>query len=75
MKIKNLFLLGWKRLWMVVVGWFISAILHNLISGLTGKEEIFFFMFAVLVLPAYILIAIIYSLIFKLKNKTKRSKK
>ncbi|MFH1575460.1 MAG: hypothetical protein ABIB55_00765 [Candidatus Nealsonbacteria bacterium] len=69
MKIKNLFLLSWKKLWIVVVGGFVSIILHNLISGLTGAEEAFFFILVVFVLPIYILIAAAYSLICKIKDK------
>jgi len=69
MKIKNLFLLSWKKLWIVVVGGFVSIVLHNLISALIKAEEPFFFVLVVFVLPAYVLIAIIYSLIYKNKNK------
>ena len=73
MKIKDLFLLSWKKLWIVVVGGFASIILHNLISGLMGTEEIFFFMLVVFVLPAYILIAGIYSLIYRIKDKNEKT--
>jgi hypothetical protein len=73
MKIKNLFLLSWKKLWMISVGGFISITLHNLISGLMGVEESFFFILVVFVLPIYILIAVIYSLIYKIKNKNKKT--
>jgi len=73
MKIKNLFLLSWKKLWIVVVGGFVSIILHNLISGLVGVEEVFFFILVVFVLPVYILIAAIYSLICKIKDKNKKT--
>ncbi|MFH1401987.1 MAG: hypothetical protein ABIG40_03445 [Parcubacteria group bacterium] len=73
MKIKNLFLLSWKKLWIIVVGGFASIILHNLISGLMGTEEVFFFMLVVFALPAYILIAGIYSLIYKIKDKNEKT--
>jgi len=73
MKIKNLFLLSWKKLWIVVVGGFISITLHNLISRLMGVEEAFFFILVVFVLPIYIFIAVIYSLIYKIKNKNKKT--
>jgi len=72
MEIKNLFLLSWKKLWIVVVGGFVSIILHNLISGLMGTEEAFFFILVVFVLPVYILIAVMYSLIYKTKDKYKK---
>lgn len=70
MKIKNIFLLSWKKLWIVVVGGFISIILHNLISGLIGGEEAFFFILVIFVLPIYMIIAVTYSLVCKVRNKS-----
>ncbi len=43
MKTKQLFLLSWKKVWIIVVAGFISILLHNLISGLLGVEEPVFF--------------------------------
>ena len=69
MKLKDLFLFSWKKLWIIVVGGFISILLHNLISGLIGVEEPFFFLIVVIILPLYFLIMIIYTIIYKLTNK------
>ncbi|MFC1594958.1 hypothetical protein ACFL3E_00840 [Patescibacteria group bacterium] len=68
-KIKNLFLLSWKKLWIVVVGGFLSIILHNVISALMKVEEAFFFILVVFVLPTYLIIAGIYSLVYKIRKK------
>ncbi len=65
---KKLFLLSWKKVWIVVVAGFISILLHNLVSGLIDAEEPFFFCIVVFVIPLYILIAIVYSVIYKIKK-------
>jgi len=69
MKTKTLFLLSWKKMWIIVVAGFISIVLHNLISGLTGIEEPVFFTIVVFILPLYLLISIIYSIIHLAKNR------
>jgi len=70
-KIKNLFLLNWKKLWIVIVTGFVSIILHNLISGLLGTEEAFFFIIVVFIIPLYLLIATLFSLISFVKKNRK----
>lgn len=63
MKLKEVFLLNWRKVGLVVIGWFIAVALHNLIYAATKIEEGFFLILATIVLPAYILVAGIYSLI------------
>jgi hypothetical protein len=70
-KYKNFFLLSWRKLWILVVSGFASIILHNLISGLLGVEEAFFFIIVVFVIPIYTLIAILFSLIDFINKKRK----
>lgn len=72
----KLFLLNWRKLWIVVVGGFLSILLHNLIYALTGIEESFFFILVVFVLPFYLLVSGIYSLVsfFKKSKKIKKGK-
>ena len=73
-KRKNkLFLLSWKKLWIVVGGIIASIILHNLISALLGLEEAAFFIIT-FVLILYLIVSVIYSLINKLKGGAKRKK-
>ncbi|MFC1626860.1 hypothetical protein ACFL1P_01500 [Patescibacteria group bacterium] len=71
MKAKNFFLLSWKKLWILVISGFASIVLHNLISGLTGVEEAFFFIIVIFVIPTYFLIAILFTLINLLRKKSK----
>ncbi|MFH1522180.1 MAG: hypothetical protein ABIF18_04450 [archaeon] len=68
-KPKDLFLFSWKKLWIIVVVGFISIILHNVIYALFNVEEAFFFILAVLVIPIYFLVIIIYSLIYKFTKR------
>ena len=69
MKLKDLFLFSWRKLWIVVVGGFISILLHNFISGLIGVEEAFFFILVVIVLPVYVFVALIYNLVYIFKKR------
>ena len=69
MKAKELLLFNWRKAWIIVVGGFLSIILHNLISGLLGVEEAFFFIIVVFVIPIYVLVAGIYSIIYLIKKK------
>ena len=66
MKIMDIFLLSWKKLWIVIVVGFVSILLHNFIGALFGFEEAFFFIVVIFGVPLYMLIAIIYSLIKRL---------
>jgi len=71
---KDLFLLTWKKLWILVISGFASIILHNLISGLMGIEEAFFFIIVIFIIPIYFLIAVLFTVINFLKNIRGRKK-
>lgn len=71
MKFKDLFLFSWRKLWIIVVGGFISILLHNAVYGLFGVEEAFFFILVVFVIPIYFLVMVIYSIIYWLRGKKK----
>lgn len=73
-KYKNLFLLTWKKIWLLAISGFISIILHNLTSGLLEIEEAFFFTIAIFIIPAYFLISVLFTLINFLKNKKGKKK-
>jgi len=62
-KAEKLFLLSWKRFFLVVIGFFVFVFLHNLIYALTNIEEAFFFILA-LIVPVYFLISLFYSLVY-----------
>jgi len=68
MKFKDLFLLSWRNLWVVVVLGLVSILLHNLIYGLFGFEEAFFFIVVIFLLSIYVLLAIVYSIIFRIRE-------
>ena len=81
MKIKNILLLSWKKLWIIVVSWFVAVLLHNLVYGLFktyfdahGGDEPFFFIIAIIVIPLYFIISTIYTIIVLIKNKRERNR-
>jgi len=66
MKKKNLdkwFLMSWRKAGIIVVGWFLAVLLHNLFYAIFGFEDAIFFTIAFPLIPIYFLIAIVYSLI------------
>ena len=65
---KNLFLLSWKKLWLIIIIGFVSIMLHNLWYAVFKFEEAFFFIIVVFIIPIYFLISLIYSLIKKRKS-------
>ena len=67
MKLDKYFLLSWKNVWIIVVGGFVSILLHNLFYAIFGVEEAVFFIIVVFVIPIYVLIAMVYSLVKKFK--------
>ena len=76
-KFDKWFLLTWRKMLILVVGWFLAVILHNLfyaLSEISGKNlaigEVFFFLIANLVIPIYFLISFIYTTIKMIKDKS-----
>ncbi|MHA1190875.1 MAG: hypothetical protein ACTSP9_01095 [Promethearchaeota archaeon] len=75
---KNLdkwFLLSWKKVAIILIAWIASVILHNIIYAIfydyynaIGGDEAFFFLIAIFVIPLYLLVSIIYTIINKLKT-------
>lgn len=63
------FLFGWKKLLLIPAAWFLCVILHNAIYGLfqgffePGGDEPFFFLLAVLVIPLYAVVCLVYTLV------------
>jgi len=73
MKSQDLCLLSWRKAWLIVVGWSLLVVLHNAVYALFGIEEAFFFILAIIVMPIYVLIAAIYSLVYLLRKPKKKS--
>ncbi len=67
-KFDKYFLLNWQKVWIIIVSWFVSILLHNVFSALFNTEEVFFFIIAIFIIPIYVLVVLIYSLI-KFFNK------
>ncbi len=63
MNFDKYFLLSWRKLWILVVGGFISILLHNFIGAIFGFEEVLFFIIVVFLIPLYFIIALVYSLV------------
>ncbi|MFN8639111.1 MAG: hypothetical protein U0360_06555 [Dehalococcoidia bacterium] len=59
--------LTWRRVGLVLLAWVLAVILHNVVYGLLyerfapGWDEPVFFVLAVLVIPAYVVVAAAYT--------------
>ena len=71
MNLDKYFLLSWRKVWIIVVGGFVSILLHNLFYAIFGVEEVVFFIIVVFVIPIYVLIAVVYSLVKLIRRKLK----
>jgi hypothetical protein len=64
--------MSWKKLLLTIVLWFVSVILHNMVDAFFGVEEALFFILAVFVLPLYLIVSLVFTLVnflLKMKNK------
>lgn len=61
-KFERYFLLDLKKIGLIILSWVLAVVLHNVVSGVLGVEEALFFIIAVLVIPVYLVVAIIYTL-------------
>jgi len=68
-KLGKYFLLNWKRFGLIILSWFVAVILHNLVSALLGIEEAVFFIIAVIIIPLYLIISILYSIFNIIKRR------
>ena len=71
----NIFQLTWRKLWIVIVGGFLAILLHNLFFAIFGFEDAVFFIIVIFILPIYMIIAIIYSLINKFYRRENDKKR
>ena len=82
MKLKSIFLLTWKKILLILISLVVAVVLHNLVYGLFkdffdshGTDEPFFFIIAVIVIPLYLLICLVYSGVYYIWIKIKPHKK
>jgi len=66
---ENLFLLNWKKVLLLVLFLIITSLMYIAMSSLRDTEEPGFFLFAVILIPVYFAVSIIYSLIYILVRK------
>ncbi len=63
MEAAKIFLLEVRKAAYLTLAWVAAVFLHNIISGLMGREEWVFFLIAVFVIPFYLTLILIYTLI------------
>ena len=68
MKAEDLFLLTWRKILTLLVAWTVSVILHLMIDYFFGRDELFLLVFAVAVIPIYLVICLFYSVSYKKKQ-------
>lgn len=68
-------LLTWRKILLVAGAWVLSVLLHNVIYGLfsdffdrTLGDEPVFFLLAVMVIPLYLIVCLVYTIIRKLSR-------
>ncbi len=83
MKLKSIFLLTSKKLLLILVSWVVAVLLHNVVYGLFKDffdshetDEPFFFIIAMIVIPLYLLICLVYTGVyyFRIKPQEKSHK-
>ncbi|MBU0893840.1 MAG: hypothetical protein KKF48_03995 [Nanoarchaeota archaeon] len=67
-KADKLFLLSWRKIWILVVGGFTCILLHNFVSALLSVEEPVFFSIVVFIIPLYFVTLIVYSIIWLIQK-------
>ena len=75
MNIEKYLFLDIRKTGMIVFAFVIAVLLHNFISGLISFEEPVFFILAVIVIPVYFLICVIYTIFHHVKRHLKKRAK
>lgn len=75
-KIEKYFLLNMKKIFFIIFAWVVAVILHNLFYALfkswfdaRGGDEFFFFIVAMIFIPLYFLVSLIYTLIIYFRKQ------
>lgn len=53
--------LDWKEVYLLIVAWFLFLVLHNMYPSIFGKEDTILFIIATAIIPAFFLIALVYT--------------
>jgi hypothetical protein len=75
MKLKKLLHLNSKKVMWIIALWIVAVVLHNLIFALFNMEEAVFLILAVLIIPLYTIISLIYTLFVMLNKHTNKKQK
>ena len=57
-------ILTWRRAAIIAVIWIVSVLLHNILP----YEDALFFIIAIFIIPGYVIISLIYTIIKKLRG-------
>jgi len=68
MKAEDLFLLNWKKILTLLIAWTVAVVLHLMIDYFFGINELFLLLFAVAVIPLYLVVCLLYSISNKKKQ-------
>jgi len=76
-KLDKYLLLSWIRVLIIAGAWILSVLLHNLIYGLfydyfqrTGGYEPVLFILAVIVIPLYFIVSLVYTVIRLVRSRS-----
>ena len=76
MNLEKYFLLNLKKLLIIIFAFIAAVLLHNFVYALfydyfirTGGDEPFFFIIAVIIIPAYFLISAGYTIFYHVKKR------
>jgi len=69
MNIEKYFLLNLKKVAIIIIAWILAVIAHNAFYAIFNIEDALFFIIAVFIIPIYAIIAIIYTIIKKIKKE------
>ena len=54
-------LLDWKEAYLLIIAWFLFLVLHNMYPSIFGREDKILFFIATAIIPAFFLIALVYT--------------
>jgi len=74
MKNNKFFLLSWRKIWLIIVISFLLIIIHNLIYLFFKLDETFLLFIIAVLIPAYFILCIVYSIIWLIEKVNKIKK-
>jgi len=67
----NIFLLNWKKFFLLILFFAITYLLYSAVSYLRDTEKTGLFLFALILVPVYFAVSILYSLIYLVYRRRK----